>query len=208
MTPASLKFVKGQTKGEETRAQILSAAVRQASEGGFESLTIGTLAEQTGLSKSGLFAHFGSRLDLQIAALDEASRRFTEQVFLPAMRAPRGLKRLRALFDNWFTWPGKAGLPGGCPIDAATREYDHRPGPMREAVVERQRLLEREIAKTVSMAVETGELVKETVPEDVVFDLMGIILAYYRGQATLGNETAEKRARAAFDRLVAQYSPR
>src|SRR6478609_10139228 len=98
MTPATMRS----TKGEETRAQILAAAVEQASSAGFESLTIGTLAERTGLSKSGLFAHFGSRLELQIAALDEASRRFTEQVFLPAMKAPRDLKRLQALFDNWF----------------------------------------------------------------------------------------------------------
>ena len=86
MSPQALKA----SKGEETRAQILDAAVQQASEAGFESLTIGTLAERTGLSKSGLFAHFGSRTDLQIAALDESARRFTEAVFLPALKAPRG----------------------------------------------------------------------------------------------------------------------
>ena len=77
------------SKGEETRAQILDAAVQQASEAGFESLTIGTLAERTGLSKSGLFAHFGSRTELQIATLDESARRFTEAVFLPALKVPR-----------------------------------------------------------------------------------------------------------------------
>ena len=97
--------VRSTTKGEETRAQILEAAVRQASETGFESLTIGTLAERTGLSKSGLFAHFGSKLELQMAALDEAARQFSEQVFLPALKAPRGVRRLRALFDGWITWP-------------------------------------------------------------------------------------------------------
>ena len=118
------------TKGEETRAQILAAAVEQASAAGFESLTIGSLAERTGLSKSGLFAHFGSKLDLQVAALDEAARLYTEAVFLPALKAPRGLKRLRALFDLWLSWPQNARLPGGCPIDSALREYDHRPGPM------------------------------------------------------------------------------
>ena len=205
MTPATARAT---TKGEETRAQILAAAVEQASEGGFESLTIGGLAERTGLSKSGLFAHFGSRLDLQIAALDEAARRFTEQVFLPAMQAPRGLKRLRSLLDYWFAWPQRANLPGGCPIDAATREYDHRPGPMRDAVLERQRMLEREMAKAVRLAVETGELAADTDPDEMAFALMGLILAYYRAQATLGNAIAEKRARAGFDRLVSQYSPR
>ena len=92
MTPVALKA----TKGEETRSQILAAAVEQASASGFESLTIGTLAERLGMSKSGLFAHFGSKLDLQMAALDEAARQFTEIVYLPAMKVPRGLKRLRA----------------------------------------------------------------------------------------------------------------
>src|SRR5690349_2563349 len=139
------------SKGEETRAQILDAAVVQASKSGFESLTIGSLAEKTGMSKSGLFAHFGSKEELQIAALDEAARRFTERVFLPAMKAPRGLKRLRALFDNWITWPERASLPGGCPVDQATREYQHQPGPMREAVLERQKLLDRELTKSVQM---------------------------------------------------------
>src|SRR5258705_7137730 len=137
--------LKQSTKGEETRAQILAAAVGQASTSGFESLTIGTLAEKTGMSKSGLFAHFGSKLDLQIAALDECGRQFTEAVFMPALKAPRGVKRLKALFENWITWPQRARLPGGCPIDAASREYDHQPGPMRDAVIERQQLLDREV---------------------------------------------------------------
>src|SRR5437868_14839275 len=136
------------TKGEETRALILDAAVLQASASGFESLTIGTLAEKTGMSKSGLFAHFGSKLELQMAALDESARQFTEAVFMPAMKAPRGLRRLKALFDNWLTWPQRMRLPGGCPIDAAAREYDHKPGPMRDAVIERQQLLDRECTKT------------------------------------------------------------
>jgi AcrR family transcriptional regulator len=204
MTPA----VHRATKGEETRAQILAAAVEQASSAGFESLTIGSLAERTGLSKSGLFAHFGSRLELQIAALDEAARRFTEQVFLPALKAPRGLRRLRALFDNWIEWPRRASLPGGCPIDAASREYDHQPGPMREAAVERQRQLDRELTKTVQMAIDTGELAAGTDPGEVAFAVLGIILVFYRSQLSLGPEESGRRARQAFERLVAQYSHR
>src|ERR1700694_1380653 len=124
-----------QTKGEETRSQILAAAVEQASSSGFESLTIGTLAEKTGMSKSGLFAHFGSKLDLQIATLDESARQFTEAVFLAAVKAPRGVKRLRALFEHWIAWPQSAKLTGGCPVDSASREYHHRPGAMRDAVM-------------------------------------------------------------------------
>jgi AcrR family transcriptional regulator len=204
MTPAQLRA----TKGEETRAQILAAAVEQASARGFESLTIGSLAERTGLSKSGLFAHFGSKLDLQVAALDEAARQFTEQVFLPALKAPRGLKRLRALFENWITWPQRAHLPGGCPIDAATREYDHQPGPMRDAVIERQRHLDRELSKTVQLAIDTGELAKDADPSEVAFAMLGIVLVFYRSELSLGAEEAGRRARVAFDRLIQQYSSR
>ena len=193
------------TKGEDTRSAILSAAVVQASAGGFESLTIGTLAEKTGMSKSGLFAHFGSKIELQIAALDEAARQFTEAVFLPAMQAPRGLRRLRALFDAWISWPQRASLPGGCPIDAAGREYQHQPGPMRDAVLDRQKLLDRELAKTVQMAIETGELAKDTDPRQVAFDMLGIIFAFYRTELVLGAAEASQRARAGFERLLQTY---
>jgi AcrR family transcriptional regulator len=205
MTPAaSLK----PTKGEATRAQILAAAVQHASAAGFESLTIGTLAEKIGMSKSGLFAHFGSKLELQVATLDEAARMFTEAVFLPAMKAPRGLKRLRALFENWITWTERASLPGGCPVDAATREYVHQPGPMRDAALERQKLLDREIAKAAQMAIDTGELAPGTDAVALAYDLTGIVLSCYRSCLILGPEEAARRARAAFDRLIQSHSPR
>jgi AcrR family transcriptional regulator len=204
MTPAA-PLRMAPTKGEETRAQILDAAVVQASTAGFESLTIGTLAEKIGMSKSGLFAHFGSKEELQVAALDEAARRFTEQVFMPAMKAPRGLKRLRSLFDNWIQWPQRASLPGGCPVDAATREYQHQPGAMRDAVIERQKLLDRELSKTVQLAIDSGELAAGTDPRQFVFEMMGIILVFFRAELLLGTPEASKRARASFDRLVANH---
>jgi len=196
------------TKGEETRSQILNAAVVQASNTGFESLTIGGLAEKIGMSRSGLFAHFGSKLELQIATLDEAARRFTEAVFMPAMKAPRGLRRLRALFDNWISWPERASLPGGCPIDAATREYQHQLGPMRDAVLERQKLLDRELGRTIQLAIDTGELRAETDARQFVFDMLGITLVFHRAELLLGTAEASQRARVAFDRLVADHSPR
>jgi AcrR family transcriptional regulator len=202
MTPVAAS--RPQTKGEETRSQILAAAVEHASRSGFESLTIGTLAEKTGMSKSGLFAHFGSRLDLQVAALDECARQFTEAVFLPALKAPRGVKRLRALFENWITWPQRAKLTGGCPIDSASREYDHQPGAMRDAVMERQRLLDRELAKAVQLAVDAGEFSAKTDPRQVAFEFLALVLVFYRSESLLGSEQALKRARLAFDRLLEQ----
>jgi len=195
------------TKGEETRSQILSAAVQMASETGFESLTIGSLAERTGLSKSGLFAHFGSKQELQVAALDEAARIFTEAVFLPAMKAPRGLKRLHALFENWITWPQTARLPGGCPIDSATREYDHHPGAMRDAIIDRQKLLDRELSKAVQMAIDSGELDPKTDARQVAFEFVGIVMIAFRTEMLFGAEEAHRRARTSFDRLVGQHAP-
>jgi len=194
------------SKGELTRAQVLAAAVEQASAAGFESLTIGTLAGRTGLSKSGLFAHFGSKQELQLAALDEAGRQFAEAVFLPALKAPRGVRRLRALFDNWVAWPRRAKLPGGCPIDAATREYHHQPGPMREAVIERQRQLDRELRKAVQLAVETGELAPRTDAHEFALEFLGIVMVLYRSELVAGREEAQRRARAAFDRLVRRHA--
>ena len=194
-----------QSKGEETRSQILAAAVEQASTAGFESLTIGTLAEKTGMSKSGLFAHFGSKLDLQIATLDECARQFTEAVFMPALKAPRGVKRLRALFEHWLTWPQRANLSGGCPIDSASREYRHQPGPMRDAAMERMRLLDRELAKAVQLAIDAGELAPRTDPHQVAFEFVAIVLVFYRAESLLGSEEARKRARLAFDRLLEQH---
>ena len=204
MSPAATQ-TRTASKGEETRAAILAAAVEQASASGFESLTIGSLAEKTGLSKSGLFAHFGSKLELQIAALDEASRLFTEGVMLPAMKAPRGMKRVRAIFDGWIHWPQRASLPGGCPIDAATREYHHQPGPMRDAVIERQRQLGRELSKAVHMAIETGELKPDTDPGQMAFELFGMLLASYSTDLLLGTAESTRRTRIAFERLIEQH---
>jgi AcrR family transcriptional regulator len=182
--------------------------VQQASAAGFESLTIGSLADKIGMSKSGLFAHFGSKLELQIATLDEAARLFTESVFLPAMKMPRGVKRLRALFENWLTWTQRASLPGGCPVDAATREYIHQPGAMREAALERQKLLDRELTKAVQMAIDTGELSPEADASQLAYDMTGIVLASYRTALILGAEEAGRRARSAFERLIQSHSPR
>ena len=206
MSPSAA--AKQTAKGEETRSQILAAAVQQASQCGFESLTIGTLAEKTGMSKSGLFAHFGSKQELQLAALDEAARQFAEQVFMPALKAPRGLKRLRALVEGWITWPQRANLPGGCPVDAASREYLHQPGPMRDAALDRQKQLDRELTKAVQLAIDTGELAPDTDPRQFAFELVAIVLASMRVTLLRGADESNRLARAAFDRLVETHRKR
>ena len=194
-------------KGEHTRAAILDAALAQASEGGFESLTIGSLAERAGLSKSGLFAHFGSREELQVAAIEAAAARFTQTVFVPALKARRGLPRLRALFENWLDWTKRSGLSHGCPMQAAAVEFDDRPGPVRDAVIEHFARLERELVRAAELAVSEGHLRADLDTGQFVFDMMGVIFAYYHNARLIKADKAESRARIAFERLVAAASP-
>ena len=193
-------------KGEETRALILETALRQASRSGFEALTIGSLAETTGLSKSGLFAHFGSKEELQIATLDEAVRRYIECVFVPAVKHPRGLARLRALFENWLVWTDRTDLPGSCPIQTASVEFDNQPGAVRDAVVQQQRRLEAEITTTVQMTIDNGQFAAASDARQFTFELLGILLVFYQARHLLGDKGAAKRARTAFERLVSAYS--
>ncbi|MCC6195946.1 MAG: TetR/AcrR family transcriptional regulator [Burkholderiales bacterium] len=195
------------SKGEHTRAAILDVALAQASEAGFESLTIGSLAERAGLSKSGLFAHFGSREELQVAAIEAAAARFTETVFLPALKARRGLPRLRALFDLWLGWTTRSGLAHGCPMQAAAVEFDDRPGPVRDAVVEHYARLERELARAIGLAIGEGHLRRDLDAGQLVFDLMGIIFSYHHGARLFDARTADSRARVAFERLIASALP-
>ena len=120
------------SKGDDTRRAILAEALDLTSEVGLEGLTIGVLAKLVGMSKSGLYAHFASKEELQVAVLEAAAGLFREQVFEPAKRQPRGLPRIQALFDRWLDWSATV-LSGGCPFIAASTEFDDRPGPGRAA---------------------------------------------------------------------------
>ena len=179
----------------------------QASASGFESLTIGALAERIGLSKSGLFAHFGSRQDRQLAAIDAAASRFAETVFVPAFKSPRGLPRLRTLFENWLGWTVRGGLAHGCPMQAAAAEYDDCPGPMRDAVVGHFDRLESELARAVNLAVDQGHLRADLDVEQFAFEMIGILFSYQHHARLLHRKRAASCARRAFERLIAVASP-
>ena len=126
-------------KGPHTRARIIDDAIKLASLEGFAGLTVGRLAERVGMSKSGLFAHFKSKEEIDVAVLAETIARFRESVFLKALQAPRGEPRIRALLERWFDWSNDtAGQPGGCLITQATVELDDRPGRARDLLVESQ----------------------------------------------------------------------
>ena len=194
-------------KGEETRSMILDAALAQASEAGFESLTIGTLASRTGLSKSGLFAHFGSREDLQIATLDHAAQRFIETVMTPAMLAPRGLPRVRAIFERWLTWTQCREIGFGCPLHAAAIEFDDRPGKVREHIVAHFERLQSALERALTIAIGAGDLRADLDIKQTVFEVLGIIFAYYHNARLLQRPDAARRAEAAFARLLSTAQP-
>jgi len=194
------------SKGEQTRAAILDAALQIASKLGLEGLTIGSLAEATGMSKSGLFAHFGSREDLQLAVLEHAAQLYGKRVFLPALKIERGLPRLRALFSHWLEWTMSSGLPGGCIMIAAAAEYDDRPGPIRDAVIANQNRGRAISEKAVRLAIEEGHLRADTDPEQIAFEMLAIVLAGHNYRRLLGDKEARKRSLTAFEELISRHA--
>lgn len=196
----------GMGKGEQTRQAILDEAFSLASCVGVGGLSIGVLAERTRLSKSGLFAHFGSKEELQLAVLRESQARFAEVVLRPALRQPRGLARLRAVIVNWLDWTRAVNLPGGCVINAAAAEFDDQPGPLRDEVRNALLALRRSLGEMVAKAIEAGVLRQDTDIEQFVFELNGIYQATQQNRRLFNDPDADRRALAAFDRLVRDYA--
>ncbi|HEX6266212.1 MAG TPA: TetR/AcrR family transcriptional regulator [Burkholderiales bacterium] len=194
------------TKGERTRATILDEALRIVSKAGLDGLTIGTLAEATGMSKSGLFAHFGSREELLLAVLAHGQAEFGEVVFQPAMAKPRGLPRLRSMFVNWLDWTESAELPGGCPMIGGASEFDDKPGPVREMLAGGQRTWIETLKRAVRQAVEEGQLAEDTDPEQIAFEIFGIALVVHHHRRLLGYKKARERALVALDSLLKRYA--
>lgn len=192
-------------KGQETRAAILERAIRVASEAGLDGLTIGRLASALDLSKSGLFAHFASKEGLQVATLDRAAEKFVEVVLRPALKAPRGEPRLRALVDRWQRWPIDVPQPGGCLFVQAAVELDDKPGPARDRLVALQREWLAALATAVKGAVTEGHFRRDVDPEQVAFELYGIMLSTHHAVRLLRDARANARARRAVDRLLASY---
>jgi AcrR family transcriptional regulator len=195
-----------QTKGERTRAAILDEALKIVSKAGLDGLTIGTLAEATGLSKSGLFAHFGSREELLLAVLTHGQDQFTEVVFKPALDHPRGTPRVRAMFVNWLDWTESAELPGGCPMIGGATEFDDKPGPVRDMLAAGQRAWIEALKRGVRQAVEQGQLGANTDPEQVAFEMFGIALVVHHHRRLLGYSKARSRALTALESLFERHA--
>lgn len=194
------------TKGERTRAAILDAGFRIVSQAGLEGLTIGTLAEATGMSKSGLFAHFGSREELLLAVLGRGQQEFVNVVVNPALAKPRGLPRLRALFTHWVDWTESADLPGGCPMIGGATEFDDKPGPVRDALAAGQRAWIETLNRAVRQAIEQGQLRSDTDPEQLSFEMFGLALVVHHHRRLLGYQKARARALAAMETLLERHA--
>jgi AcrR family transcriptional regulator len=195
-----------QSKGERTRAAILDEALRLVSKSGLDGLTIGTLAEATGMSKSGLFAHFGSREELLLAVLAHGQVQFGEVVFQAAMQKPRGLPRLRAMFVNWLAWTESAELPGGCPMIGGAAEFDDKPGPVRDMLAGGQRTWIETLKRAVRQAIDEGQLARDTDPEQIAFEMFGIALVVHHHRRLLGYKKARERALTALDSLFKRHT--
>src|SRR5215471_11435798 len=191
-----------QSKGEQTREAVLAHALGLATRIGFEGLTIGRLADDLRMSKSGLFAHFRSKEALQLEILRTAGERMIETVVKPALVAPRGEPRVRALFGGWLAWEQSPTLPGGCPFMAASFELDDRPGPVRDYVVQNLRDWIDTLAVAARIAVSEGHFRTDLDCEQFAHDCQGIGLAFVHASRLMRDPKARARAATAFEALL------
>jgi AcrR family transcriptional regulator len=191
------------SKGTETRERIIEHAYRVATCDGLEGLSIGTLAADLRLSKSGLFAHFGSKEALQIDVLKTAATQFEQAAILPALRASRGEPRVRALFELWLAWMDRPENVGGCLLTAAAAELDDRPGAPRDFLCFTEKQHMGVLAKAARLAVSEGHFRPEVDTKQFAFEWKGIMLAYHQTARLMCDPAAPALARAAFERLLA-----
>lgn len=189
-----------------TRTAIVERALQVGSVEGLEGLTIGRLADDVGMSKSGLIRHFGSKEQLQVAALEAAVEVFQREVYEPASSAEPGLARLRAFCDAWISYLERDVLPGGCFLTAAASEFDGRGGPVRDATREAWARWLRVLEREVRTAVEASQLPSDTDPAQVAFELNGIAMALNNARQLHRDPAATERARRAFQRVFAASS--
>ncbi len=189
-------------KGELTRQAVLEHATAVASQVGLAGLTIGRLAEDLDLSKSGLFAHFRSKEALQVQVLEFAIERFVDSVLRPALTAPRGEPRVRALFERWFEWTRVGAGSAGCIFVALAAELDDRPGAPRDRLVQSQKDWLGFLANSFRIGIEEGHFRQDADPQQFAQDLYGIMLAHHHASRLLGDPQARERAHRAFEALL------
>jgi AcrR family transcriptional regulator len=204
MKPGRAREGKALQKGQQTKAAIVDAALGLATQIGLEGLSIGALAEVTQMSKSGVFAHFGSREELQISVIREYHKRFEEEVFYPAISELRGLPRLRAMFAHWMKRTSVE-IDSGCIYISGAVEFDDRPGPVRDALASSVQTWHAAMKRAIAMAKEEGHLHPATDEEQMLFEIHGLILALHYEARFLKNPGSIARAHAGFENILQRY---
>jgi len=192
-------------KGQQTKAAIVDAALGLATQIGLEGLSIGALAEVMQMSKSGVFAHFGSREELQISVVREYHERFEAEVFYPALMAPRGQPRLQALFNNWMKRTSVE-IDSGCIYISGAVEFEDRPGPVRDALASSVNTWLLAMRRAIDMAVVEGHLRADTDAAQMAFEIHALILALHYEARFLRSPESLQRALSAFEGIVSRFS--
>ena len=191
-------------KGQQTKAAIVDTALSLAAQIGLDGLSIGAVADAMHMSKSGVFAHFGSREELQLSVVREYFRRFDEEVFKPVLSEPQGLPRVRALFANWMQRVAVE-LKSGCIFISGAVEFDDRPGPVRDALASSVQTWMSAMRRSVVLAREAGHLRPDADEHQIVFEIHGLILALHYETRFLKTPGSIQRSLLAFDEILARY---
>jgi AcrR family transcriptional regulator len=196
---------KALQKGPQTKAAIVDTALGLATQIGLEGLSIGALAEATQMSKSGVFAHFGSREELQISVIREYHNRFEQEVFVPALNQPRGLPRLRAMFANWMQRTSVE-IDSGCLYISGAVEFDDREGPVRDALVASVMAWHAALRRAIQSARELGHLRADVDDDQMLFEIHGLILALHYEARFLKHPGSIARANTGFEHILQRYA--
>ena len=202
--PGTSREGRAMQKGQQTKTAIVDVALSLATQMGLEGLTIGAVAEMAGMSKSGVFAHFGSREELQISVIREYHHRFEQEVFYPVLLLARGLPRLRALFANWMQRTS-AEIDSGCLYISGAAEFDDRPGPVRDALASSVQTWMDALHRAVRLSVEQGDLAKQTDAAQMAFEIHGLILACHYEARFLKSKAALGLAQRSFEHILLRY---
>lgn len=199
-------------RGERTRHAILSHASRVASAEGLEAVSLQRLASDLEMSKSGLFAHFGSKEELQLATVEEASRTFTEEVLKPGLKAPAGLGRVWAMCNSFLSYLKRGVFPGGCFFEAALAEFDSKPGRVRDAVVERRGYWVASLGRAIRAAKDKGEVQPDVDADQVAWELSCLLVgangSFVLDGGSVGIERARRAIRDRLERIATRSAPR
>ena len=210
--PTALKTDRRLLRGERTRQAILSHASKLASAEGLEAVSLQRLASDLGISKSGLFAHFGSKEELQLATVEEAGRVFTEEVLKPGLKTPAGLGRVWAMCNSFLSYLSRGVFPGGCFFEAALSEFDSKPGRVRDAVVEKRGYWVASLARAIREAKPAGDVQPDVDADQVAWELGSLLVgansSFVQDGGTVGIERARRAIRDRLERIATPSAPR